>query len=313
MPRIYLLLVLVLLFTVSAHAGSNREYLDAQPREVATANKISIAYQSLGSEEQTAVVMIMGLGASSVVWGDAIVQGVLESGYRVVLLDNRDTGGSTRFDDWGQPTFWWQLLKDKLGFEVDAPYTLNDMATDTVALMDVLGIEDAHIVGASMGGMIAQIVAARHPDRTRSLVSIMSTTGAKHLPPPGAEISNSLENIASGDEDAAERTASMIKSGYYPESMGRQLMAIFKTGDRSAEVATISSPTLVLHGADDTLVPLAHGEHTAELIQGSELVVYAEMGHRVPDHVRPRLLKKMSQHMHTADRLTVIPPDQRSR
>ena len=114
MPRISVLITLF--FAVSAQAEFSREYLDQQPLEVTPANNISIAYRSLGSQEQPAVVMIMGLGASHVMWGDAMVQGVQESGYRVVLLDNRDTGSSTRFDDWGQPTFWWQLLKNQLGF-----------------------------------------------------------------------------------------------------------------------------------------------------------------------------------------------------
>ena len=119
-----------------------------------------------------------------------MVKGLEQAGYRVLLLDNRDVGGSTRFDEWGQPTLWWQLLKNQLGFDVDAPYTLNDMAADTIALMDLLELEDAHVVGASMGGMIAQVIAARYPQRTRTLVSIMSSTGAPHLPPPTAEASD---------------------------------------------------------------------------------------------------------------------------
>lgn len=293
--------VLLIFFAASAQADFSRVYLDQQPLMVVPVNNISLAYSSFGSPEQPAVVMIMGLGASHSVWGDEMVQGLQESGFRIVLLDNRDTGGSTRFDEWGQPTLWWQILKNELGFDVDAPFTLNDMASDTVALMDELDIEDAHIVGASMGGMIAQVVAARYPERTRSLVSIMSTTGAKHLPPPSDEASNSLVGTASGDEDAAERRALMVQRGFYPESMGRQLMAILKTGDRSQEVATITAPTLVLHGAEDTLVPPPHGEHTAELIQGSEFVIYEGMGHNIPDEVRPRLVARMSQHMQAVD------------
>ena len=296
-----LLLLCLIVATASARAEFSREYLDQQPLEVTPANNISVAYRSLGEREQPAVVMIMGLGASHVVWGDAMVQGLQDSGYRVVLLDNRDTGGSTRFDEWGQPTLWWQLLKRQVGFEVDAPYTLNDMAADTVAMMDVLEIKDAHIVGASMGGMIAQVIAAQYPDRTKSLVSIMSTTGSEHLPPPTSEASDVLLGMASDDEDAAERKANMVARGFYPEVMGRQMMAIFKTGDRSDEVATISSPTLVVHGADDPLLPPPHGEYTAEMISGSELVVYENMGHNIPDEVLPKLLQKMTQHMKAAD------------
>ena len=296
-----LLLLFFMVTSVSARAEFSREYLDQQPLQVTPANEISMSYLSLGDPEQPAIVMIMGLGASHVVWGDTLVQGLEASGYRVVLLDNRDTGGSTRFDDWGQPTVWWQLLKRQMGFEVDAPYTLNDMAADTVAVMDVLDINNAHIVGASMGGMIAQVVAAQYPQRTRSLVSIMSTTGSPQLPPPSAEASESLLGVTTDDGAAAERSEAMVARGFYPQSMGRQMMAVFKAGDRSDAVATITAPTLVVHGAKDTLLPPPHGAHTAQLIAGSELVVYDSMGHNIPDEVLPKLLQKMTLHMQEAD------------
>ena len=302
-----LLWLFLMVTSVSARAEFSREYLDQQPLEVTPANEISMSYLSLGDPEQPAIVMIMGLGASHVVWGDTLVQGLEASGYRVVLLDNRDTGGSTRFDDWGQPTVWWQLLKRQMGFEVDAPYTLNDMAADTVAVMDVLDINNAHIVGASMGGMIAQVVAARHPQRTRSLVSIMSTTGSPQLPPPSAEASESLLGVTTDDGAAAERREAMVARGFYPQSMGRQMMAVFKTGDRSDAVATITAPTLVVHGAKDTLLPPPHGAHTAQLIAGSELVVYDSMGHNIPDDVLPKLLQEMTLHMKAADTAAMTP------
>ena len=296
-----LLWLFLMVTSISARAEFSREYLDQQPLQVTPANEISMSYLSLGDPEQPAIVMIMGLGASHVVWGDTLVQGLEASGYRVVLLDNRDTGGSTRFDDWGQPTVWWQLLKRQMGFEVDAPYTLNDMAADTVAVMDVLDINNAHIVGASMGGMIAQVVAAQYPQRTRSLVSIMSTTGSPQLPPPSAEASESLLGVTTDDRAAAERREAMVARGFYPQSMGRQMMAVFKTGDRSDAVATITAPTLVIHGAEDILLPPQHGAHTAQLIGGSELVVYDSMGHNIPDEVLPKLLQKMTLHMQEAD------------
>ena len=302
-----LLWLFLMVTSVSARAEFSREYLDQQPLEVTPANEISMSYLSLGDPEQPAVVMIMGLGASHVVWGDTLVQGLEASGYRVVLLDNRDTGGSTRFDDWGQPTVWWQLLKRQMGFEVDAPYTLNDMAADTVAVMDVLDINNAHIVGASMGGMIAQVVAAQYPQRTRSLVSIMSTTGSPQLPPPSAEASESLLGVTTDDRAAAERREAMVARGFYPQSMGRQMMAVFKTGDRSDAVATITAPTLVIHGAEDILLPPQHGAHTAQLIGGSELVVYDSMGHNIPDEVLPKLLQKMTLHMKAADTAAMTP------
>ena len=295
------LFVLVLSASTSAQDERSRAYLDSQPLLVAPANGIEIAYRTLGADDRPPVVMIMGLGASHVVWGDDMVKGLEEAGFRVVLLDNRDVGGSTRFDEWGEPTLWWQFLKRELGFEVDAPYTLNDMGADTIALMDQLNIPNAHLIGASMGGMIAQVAAAQYPDRTRSLISIMSTTGAPHLPPPSEEASKRLTGLASGGEDDAQRHAAFVKRGFYPESMPRQMMAIFKTGDRSAEVATISAPTLVLHGADDDLVPPPHGEYTAQLIEGSDLVVFEGMGHNIPNDVLPLLLARMIAHMQATD------------
>lgn len=275
-------------------AEFSREFLDQQPLQNINANGIDIGYRVMGDGDP--VILIMGLGASHIVWGDNLVTGLVESGYRVVLFDNRDTGATTRFDEWGEPTLWWQFLKNQFGFEVDAPYTLDDMADDTVALMDALKLRDAHIVGASMGGMIAQQVAARYPQRTRSLVSIMSSTGAPDLPPPSDEASESLSSLASDDAET-DRQSEMRQRGFYPEAMPRQMMAIFKSGDRSADVATITRPTLVIHGADDTLLPPPHGEHTAELIVGSELIIYDDMGHNIPDPVLPVLLAAMTRHM----------------
>jgi len=295
------LLFLVLAASASAQEERSRAYIDAQPLFVVPANGIEIAYRTLGADDRPPVVMIMGLGASHVVWGDEMVKGLEEAGFRVVLLDNRDVGGSTRFDEWGEPTLWWQFLKRELGFEVDAPYTLNDMGADTIALMDQLNISDAHLIGASMGGMIAQVAAAQYPDRARSLISIMSTTGAPHLPPPSDEATKRLTGLASGDEDDAQRQAAFVKRGFYPEAMPRQMMAIFKTGDRSAEVATINAPTLVLHGADDDLIPPPHGEYTAQLIEGSDLVVFEGMGHNIPNEVLPQMLARMIAHMRATD------------
>ena len=275
--------------------------LRAIPLKSTTANDIKIAYRTLGAETDPAVIMIMGLGSSNVLWGYNLPSQLVAAGYRVVLFDNRDVGDSQRFDEYGEPLIWWQLFKNKLGFEVDAAYDLDDMANDTVALMDVLQLERAHIVGASMGGMIAQIIAAQHPQRTTSLVSIMSTPGfADHLPQPSTEANSQLTNLADNDGDS-DTTAQLHRIGLYPEAMPRQVMAIFKTGDRSEEVKTISVPTLVLHGEDDTLIPLRHGEYTSELIPGSKFIAFAGMGHNIPDAVMPDLVGAMVTHMQKHD------------
>ena len=198
------------------------------------------------------MLLIMGLTGSHRLWSEPFVNGLVDAGHRVILFDNRDTGESSRLDELGTPTLWWQILKNTLGFSVDAPYSLRDMAADGVAVLDHLGVDQAHIVGASMGGMIAQIIAAEHGQRALSLVSIMSTTGAPHLPEPEAQASADLQNLGDSDGDAA---ANLQATGIFPEAMPRQLMAIIDAGDRSAQVQSIQVPTLVLHGEEDTLLP----------------------------------------------------------
>lgn len=280
-----------------AHAEYSREYLDSHPLQIAPVGEVEVAYRIIApGEGKPRIVAVMGLGGSNVAWGDQLISGLADSGYEVLLLDNRDTGASTRFDDWGQPVLWWELLKYRFGFSVNAPYTLNDMGADIAGLMDAIGYKEAHIMGVSMGGMIAQIVAAQYPDKTRSLTSIMSTTNAPHLPPPTEEAEMKLRNLATG-EARADREQAIRDRGFYPESMQRHLMAIFKTGDRSTEVATIAAPTLVLHGADDGLVPPEHGRHTASLIEDARFLLIEGMAHNMPEDIIPKLVSEMTSHM----------------
>ena len=299
-------LFLLLLLTLASFANAEfaSDYIVEHPLKIALVNNIEIAYREIGKPENPKVLMIMGLGASNRVHGDNMVRGIEQAGFQVLIYDNRDTGGSTRFDSWGQPTIWWQLLKDQLGFTVNAPYTLDDMSADAAGLLDAVGYQNAHVIGFSMGGMIAQQVAAQYPQRVRSLTSVMSTTFAKHLPPPTKEARERLTNFASG-EAAEQLSQAMRDRGFYPESMPRQLMAIYKTGDRSDEVKTIAAKTLVIHGEDDGLVLPSHGEHTAELIQNSEIVIFPGMGHNVPEDVLPDMLERMIGHMRAADHAAV--------
>jgi len=264
---------------------------------MAPVGEVEVAYRIIApGKRKPKIVAIMGLGGSNVAWGDQLISGLADSGYEILLLDNRDTGASTRFDDWGQPVLWWELLKYRFGFSVNAPYTLNDMGADIAGLMDAIDYREAHIMGVSMGGMIAQIVAAQYPDKTRSLTSIMSTTNAPHLPPPTEEAETRLRNLATG-EAQADREQAIRDRGFYPESMQRHLMAIFKTGDRSTEVATIAAPTLVLHGADDGLVPPEHGRHTASLIKDARFLLIEGMAHNMPEDIIPKLVNEMHSHM----------------
>ena len=295
--RIFLTCLITLCLPLIGKAEYSRTYLDSYPLQMTAVGELDIAYRIVepGPDKPKAVV-IMGLGGSNVAWGDALISGLANGGYEILLLDNRDTGASTRFDEWGQPVLWWELLKYRLGFSVNAPYTLNDLGADIAGLMDAVGYDEAHIVGASMGGMIAQIVAAQYPEKTRSLISIMSTTNAPHLPPPTDEAEMRLRNLATGEAEA-DREQSIRDRGFYPESMQRHLMAIFKTGDRSDAVATIVAPTLVLHGADDGLVPPEHGRHTASLIQESRFLLIEGMAHNMPEDIIPLLVDEMTGHM----------------
>mgnify|MGYP001987074329 FL=1 len=295
--RIFLTCLITLCLPLIGKAEYSRTYLDSYPLQMAAVGELDIAYRIVEPDpDKPKAVVIMGLGGSNVAWGDALISGLANGGYEILLLDNRDTGASTRFDEWGQPVLWWELLKYRLGFSVNAPYTLNDMGDDIAGLMDIVGYDEAHIVGASMGGMIAQIVAAQYPEKTRSLISIMSTTNAPHLPPPTDEAEMRLRNLATGEAEA-DREQSIRDRGFYPESMQRHLMAIFKTGDRSDAVATIVAPTLVLHGADDGLVPPEHGRHTASLIQESRFLLIEGMAHNMPEDIIPLLVDEMTGHM----------------
>ena len=295
--RIFLTCLITLCLPLIGKAEYSRTYLDSYPLQMAAVGELDIAYRIVEPDpDKPKAVVIMGLGGSNVAWGDALISGLANGGYEILLLDNRDTGDSTRFDEWGQPVLWWELLKYQLGFSVNAPYTLDDMGADIAGLMDAVGYDEAHIIGASMGGMIAQIVAAQYPEKTRSLISIMSTTNAPHLPPPTDEAENRLRNLATGEAEA-DREQAIRDRGFYPESMQRHLMAIFKTGDRSDEVATIAAPTLVLHGADDGLVPPEHGRHTASLIPDSRFLLVEGMAHDMPEDIIPLLVDEMTDHM----------------
>lgn len=269
------------------------------------ANGIRIEYESFGSTDAPAILLVMGLGMQLTGWPDPFCQKLAVEGFRVLRFDNRDIGLSTHFDERGVPNMLWQFLKARLGLRVRGTYDLNDMAADMAGLMDALGIRQAHVVGASMGGMIAQQFAALHPARVRSLVSIMSTTGNRRLPPATREAQRALfaKPRDPGDPrsvvdhyvrlfnvirspgfptDQAELRARMERSvtrSYHPQGVARQLVAILASGDRSKDLAAIRAPTLVLHGDRDPLVPLAGGKDTAAKVPGARLRIIEGMGH----------------------------------
>ncbi|MBT5603493.1 MAG: alpha/beta hydrolase [Gammaproteobacteria bacterium] len=292
-----LLLTMLAGYGPIALAEYSRSYMDSQPMSHINTNGVEIAYQVLGPENAETAVLVMGLGASHTVWGDDFVRGIIAAGYRVVLIDNRDTGESIRYAEEDNPVLWWQLLKYRLGLNVSTTYQLSDMAEDIINVMDTLEIDKAHLVGASMGGMIAQVIAAEHPERSQTLVSIMSTTWAKHLPQPDKQSTDAIRNMADNEDEEGKRAEFMKKMGFHAEAIPRQVMAILHAGDRSDAVKTITTPTLVIHGREDPLLTVEHGEHTAELINESRLVIFEGMGHNIPDAVRPNILREIGEHL----------------
>ncbi|MDO9359174.1 MAG: alpha/beta hydrolase [Polaromonas sp.] len=271
------------------------------------------------------VLLIMGLGMQLVAWPPALVQSLVDAGYRVVRLDNRDIGLSQKFDHLGMPNLLWEGLKYKLGLPVNSPYSLGDMAADTLAVLDALHIDKAHVVGVSMGGMIAQRVAIAAPQRVLSLTSIMSSSGARGLPQAKPQVMRVLMSRPAGkdpesvlnhyvklfkaigspgfptdDAELRERIAFAAKRSFYPAGTVRQMAAIAADGKRAAALGALRMPTLVIHGKADPLVPFACGEDTARRIHGAQLVGIEGMGHDLPAGVVQRILEPLVPHLNAA-------------
>lgn len=274
------------------------------------ANGIKLEYEDFGPVTGEPILLIMGLGAQLTRWPLGLIQMLTARFYRVIRYDNRDVGLSQRFHSAG-PANVAQIMADAMaGKPPKSAYTLNDMADDAAGLLDALKIRRAHIVGASMGGMIAQMVAANHPERTCSLTSIMSSTGNRALPPAKPEAmevlmtrpeSQELEAIVTHgmraqktigspaypatDAELRARIEEDFRRAYYPDGFSRQMAAIMASGDRREALKKITAPTVVLHGADDPLVPIDGGRDTAANISGAELRIVPGMGHDLPAQV----------------------------
>jgi len=283
------------------------------PTYTAHVNGLSIAYQEFGEPTKGNILLIMGLGAQLIAWDDELVLGLAGAGYRVIRFDNRDIGWSEKLDHLATPGILTGI-RYKLGFSLASPYKLNDMAADADALLEHLGIQSAHVVGVSMGGMIAQIMASKYPERVASLTSIMSTSGAKHLPTSSVEID--FADVGNTREAAIEGTVQLIRKfggsagtmdhkvlyrriarahdrSHYPDGAARQLWAIADSGDRVELLRGVKQPTLVLHGKEDTLIPYQAGEHTAELVDGAKFVLLEGMGHSIDEVNRPTIIKEI--------------------
>ncbi len=272
----------------------------------ARTNGIDLCYQTFGDPGRPAMLLIMGLGTQMLGWDEVFCRQLADRGYYVIRFDNRDIGKSTWFDHEEVPNVMALFAKAAVGLKPKVPYTLKDMAADSVGLLDALGIAKAHVVGASMGGMIGQMMAIDHPDRMASFTSIMSTTGSSKLPAaqPEATALLTAKPVANVDEfiafykklmktlragefpedEALDVTRGMASwnRGYHPAGSGRQLAAIIASGNRTKALAGVKVPTLVIHGRPDPLVPVEGGIATAEAIPGAKLVILERMGHALP-------------------------------
>ena len=269
-----------------------------------TVNDIDICYESFGPDDAPPLLLVMGLGAQMTLWSTGFISELLERGFRVIRFDNRDVGLSTKTAG-DAPDVMALYVQSMAGEPVEAPYTLTTMAADAVGLLDALGISAAHIVGASMGGMIVQMMAIEHPERVLSLTSIMSTTGASDVGQPDAAAIGALLTPPPTDRDGAIEaniTTSRIICGplfdeteargraieaydrcFHPAGSAFQIAAIAATGDRTERLGAVKVPTLVVHGREDSLITLSGGEATAAAIPGADLVVFGQMGHDIPD------------------------------
>ena len=288
----------------------------------ATCNGLELEYEIIGEGEP--LVLIMGIGAQLIYWPDDFCAQIAERGFSVVRFDNRDVGLSTKLGDRRAPPFSKLVGRGLLGLSIDAPYSLLDMADDTVGLLDALGFERAHVVGASMGGMIAQTMAIAHPHRVRSLCSIMSSPGGRrHLlttpramkallqPPPTsreeamdrAEAFYTVCGSTGFDRDVEgirERAGRAYERCFYPKGFARHMAAIFATGSRRQALRFVRAPTTVIHGGADPLILPRSGRATAEAIPDSRLEIIDGMGHDLPRGAWPRIIDTITSNARRA-------------
>lgn len=294
---------------------------------IQTSDGINLAYECFGSYKNPAVIMIMGLGAQMRTWPDDLCQGIANHGYQVIRFDNRDVGYSSHLDEQGNPSLLRVWLQTKLNKKANTPYSLKDMSNDVLALMDELEIDSAHLVGASMGGMIAQVLASRKRKRVRSLVSIMSSASSPGINAPKLNVLLRLARrpqtskpeqlmrygmrlnrlIGSPDYqlDEVELKQQVEKSLHLPNNalgVKRQLLAVTAAGDRRDKLSKIKVPTLVIHGSEDPVIPVKMGVDTADNIKRSKLHIIQGMGHNLPPALVPTLQNMICEHLEKAEK-----------
>jgi pimeloyl-ACP methyl ester carboxylesterase len=283
------------------------------------ANGLQIEVDDQGPRDAPVVLLIMGLGMQLIAWPQTLVDGLIARGFRVVRFDNRDIGLSQGFDHAGMPNMVLAGLRYTLRLRVKSPYSLADMARDARGVLDALGIAQAHVCGASMGGMIAQHLAAESPQRVASLTLMMTTSGARSLPQPAWSVRRALMSrpTGSGTEAAADwilnvlrvigspgyamdtaairqRAIDSVQRAWHPAGSARQLLAIVADGDRTPLLARIQAPTCIVHGIADPLVPLACGEQLSNRIAGAQTDFIPGMGHDLPDALLERFAQAIA-------------------
>lgn len=285
------------------------------------ANGINLEYETFGDKSDPALLLIAGNGAQLLFWETTFCELLAKTGLFVIRFDNRDAGLSTKFDEAGVPDFMVAIKDVMEGKPVTAPYSLADMAEDCIGLLDALHIEKAHICGASMGGMIAQVVTYRHPESVLSLTSIMSNTGNPNTPPgkpeaiaavvapPPAERDGYIKHNMNvwhkiwspGFPFEEKRARTFLEKSYdrsfCPEGSVRQNIAILACGDRTSSLSGITAPTLVIHGSADPLIPVEAGKETARVISGADLLIIEGMAHDLPTGVWMKIVNAISQHI----------------
>ena len=292
-----------------------------------TANGIRLAYEEFGDPANPALVLMMGLGTQLIGWPVALCEGLADRGFRVIRFDNRDIGLSEKFENAHIPQAATLMLRSKLRLPLKVPYTLDDMARDCVGLLDALNIDRAHLVGASMGGMIGQIVAARFGQRLHSLTSIMSTSGNPKIPMARSDVvmamvkrSLGLEKItlestmaywrkigSPGFQPTDKELKKKILDSYYrsnyPQGYSRHMAAVLASGSRVRLLKQITTPTLVIHGRDDALVSVEGGIDTARNIHGARLEIFDGMGHDLPRGLLPDFIELIATHATNSQRV----------
>jgi pimeloyl-ACP methyl ester carboxylesterase len=282
---------------------------------------ITLCYETFGAADDPPLLLVMGLGTQMVAWPEPFCRELAGRGFQVIRFDNRDIGRSTWMNGRRAPAVG-ELLRRRI---VDPPYTLSDLARDTAGLIEALDLHSAHVVGASMGGMIAQMLAVEHPEVVRSLTSIMSNTGHRFRGQPAvgiyplllrraptereafvAHMMRVFEAIGSRrlgrDFERLRATAELsFERGVNPAGSARQLGAIVASGDRTAALGTIEAPTLVIHGRRDPMVRPSGGRATARAIPGARLLMIDDMGHDLPEQAWPQLIDAIADHAHAAE------------